>query len=91
MGDLDSVPTPAPGLFVRELDGETSIITSEGDQLHTLDEVGTFIWRCIDGRTPLSAILEAICAEFDAPREVAAADLRQFVGQLAERGIVTLA
>ncbi len=90
MNDLDRVPTVAPGLFVRELDGETSIITAEGDRLHTLDAMGTFIWRCIDGRTPLAAILDAICAEYDAPREVAAADLRQFVGQLAERGIVTL-
>ena len=90
MSDLDRVPTPAAGLFVRELDGETSIITAAGDQLHTLDEMGTFIWQRIDGRTPLAAIADAICAEYDAPRETAAADLAAFVGQLAERGIVTL-
>ncbi len=91
MSELDRVPVPAPDLFVRELDGETSIITSAGDRIDTLDAMGTFIWRRIDGKASLAAILDAICAEYDAPREVAAADLVAFVRQLAERQIVTLA
>lgn len=87
---LDDIAVPDDSLCVRDLDGEVFLFAGSGDRLHALDDLGSFIWRLLDGRRPLREVLDAILAEYDVAREIAARDLLQFVDSLAEQGVVQL-
>jgi hypothetical protein len=88
MNDLTEIPKPVQGLTVREL-GETVIIISEsGDKLHTLETVGAFIWKAIDGKSEASTILDKICNTFEVDRMQAEKDLFLFLEDLRKRGLI---
>lgn len=76
------------GLTVREIGEETVIVSERGDNLHTLNGVGQFVWRALDGERSLLAVLDLVCDEYSVARPAAQADLLEFAGQLVERGLV---
>jgi hypothetical protein len=88
MKDLSAVPVPAEGLTVKRIGKETIILTESGEELHTLDETGTFVWSAIDGKRTLRQILDILCTEYDVNREKAQKDLLLFVEALGEKEIV---
>lgn len=90
MIQLQSIPSPAAGLCVRELGGTIIIITENGDQLHSLDETGSFIWRAIDGRSAVSDIADRLCAEYDVDRSRAETDILAFLSSLEDKNLITL-
>jgi len=90
MVSLETVPVAVDKYTVREIAEETIFMADEGDELHTLDEVGSFIWKAIDGNKSLLTILNEICDEYDVERTVAENDLMKFINELAEKGIVTI-
>ena len=56
----------------------------------TLTEEGAEIAALLDGRRSTAAIIDALAAAHpEAPREVLAADVREFVQRLVDRGYVT--
>jgi len=90
MVNLDMIPVPGDSFCVREIGEETIFLAESGDELHCLDEVGTFIWKAIDGQRSLADILDRVCDEYEVSREAAQRDLTRFIRELAEKGIVTL-
>ena len=90
MVTLDNIPVPCDGFAIRELGNEIIFIADAGDELHSLDETGTFIWRNIDGSNSLSIILESICDEYEVERSRAEKDLKKFIRKLKEKGLVVL-
>jgi hypothetical protein len=86
---IDSVLVPADGYCVREVGGETILLAATGEAIHVLDEVGTFIWRQIDGRRSLDEIVEQLCADYEVDRSTAVADLVSFAGELHALGLVS--
>ncbi len=88
MISLDSVPIPCSGFTVREIGDEIIFIAEDGDELHTLDEVGCFIWKNIDGKNSLMTILNSICKEYDVEKSKAELDLKVFVLKLKDKGII---
>jgi hypothetical protein len=67
---------------VREIGDGLVIMAPQGEVTHSLEEIGAFIWRCIDGRRTMEDLLAALLAEYDVPKETAASDLQFFVEQL---------
>lgn len=90
MKDSEAVPKPADGLAVRRIGKETIILTESGEELHTLDETGSFVWFAIDGERTLAQILDMLCAEYEVSRAQARADLRVFIDVLREKEIIRL-
>ena len=88
MTNLNAVPEPADGLTVKQIGTETIILTESGEQLHTLDQTGTYVWSQIDGKKTLGRILDGICDEYDVSRERAQADLLDFINALSEKKII---
>jgi hypothetical protein len=82
------------GEFVaRSIAGDTIIVPIRGqvgdlNSIYNLNEVGSFIWGLIDGRTTLSRIVQAVCGEFEVTPEAAEEDTIEFVGALESAGIV---
>jgi len=91
MSDDALRPTLARRARMRwdEARGQHVVVVPEGVLL--LTEEGAEILALIDGRRSLGDVVEALCAAHpEAPRDVIAADLRDYLGRLVERGYVTL-
>jgi hypothetical protein len=76
-------------IAARTLGDDTLIMSTRDSTVFMLDAVGTAIWNAVDGSTPLSRIVrERVCSEFDVSDEEAYRDAKEFVGQLAQHGIL---
>jgi len=89
MENVRVVPVQAEGLTVRQIGNETIILTEEGEELHTLDETGTFVWAAIDGKKTMSQILDLICVEYEVGHDRARDDLFVFVETLKGKGLIS--
>jgi len=93
-GDVAYAPSEA--VVAREIEGEIVIVPLTAgigdleDELYTLNETGRDVWRLLDGRT-LDAVVDALLAEYDAPREAVDRDVRGLLQELLSRGIVRAA
>ena len=77
----------------RDIAGETIIVpvrssASDLDSIYTLNELGTKIWKLIDGRTSVSKIIEAVCREYDVATEVAKKDVEEFLHSIEVAGLI---
>jgi hypothetical protein len=63
------------------------IMAAEGETTHSLDGLGGFIWKRLDGRRDLAAVLAEIVAEYDVAADVAQTDLLEFAAALVAAGI----
>ena len=80
-------------LVTRRIAEESLIVPIAGDvadleSIYRLDNLGSFVWERLDGQTPLSAIADAICAEYDATRDVVTEDLREFIDTLTKARLI---
>lgn len=91
MSQLKRVPVANPEFAARNVDEETVFLSPAGDEIHSLDEVGTFIWRLIDGKRTVAEILAALVAEYEVAEDAGRRDLEAFMDELAARGLITLA
>jgi hypothetical protein len=93
-GDVAYAPSEA--VVAREIEGEIVIVPLTAgvgdleDELYTLNETGRDVWRLLDGRT-LDDVVDALLAEYDAPREAVDRDVRGLLQELLSRGIVRAA
>lgn len=74
----------------RIIDGVAMIVSTFQGKLHTLNEVGTYIWHQADGNHTLSAIIDQICQEFDVDHTRAMEDAEAFIQQLVEKDMLLL-
>jgi len=83
-----AVFAPAPQVSWREAPGELALFDARADTYHVLNPSAAGIWRLLAaGSTPDAAVAE-LCDRFNADREQVAADLRELVGRLLERGLL---
>lgn len=87
MIDLDTILTANQDCPVREVGPGLVIMDPAGTATHSLDEVGAFLWRRLDGRHSLGQVIEALVAEYDVEPDRAAADVQDFLGQLLAAGL----
>jgi len=74
----------------RKVGDEMVILSADDSSLFVLNEVGTLVWEAADGRTPLEAIVDGVCREFDVDAETARRDVTEFVQSLAGAGVVSI-
>lgn len=69
----------------------TVLLNPEAGEYLGLDEVATRVWELLDGATPVHAIVAALEAEYDAPRDRLEADVAALVGKLCALGVIEAA
>ncbi len=79
--------------MTREIAGETIIVplhahVGDLNSIYTLNEVGTMIWKFIDGKTSVPQIVEAICDAYDVAQRDAEKDAIEFLGSLKSAGLI---
>ena len=75
---------------MQESAGEAVLLDLASERYFGLDPVGTRIWALLDQGQPLQQVLDALCDEYDAPRERLQEDLLALVAELSEAGLVTV-
>ncbi len=88
MIQLNSIPVPVAGINVRELGDTIIIINENGDELHSIDEIGSFIWKSIDGASSVHDILDKLCGAYEVDRSRAEGDLKNFLIVLKEKKLI---
>ena len=73
----------------RVIEGEAVILSMETKVLRGLNPVGSRIWELIDGERSVEQIVGVIVKEFDVEPARADEDVRSFVQEVLEKGLVT--
>jgi len=99
-GPTSNTARPAGEVFTRDqsavtrrIAGETVIVpvrddVADLDSIYTLNETGTFVWDLLDGRRTVDELIDAVVAEFEVAREVAAADVARLIASLSAEGLL---
>jgi hypothetical protein len=95
-GMLNEVFGPSPDVVARKIEGEVIIIPIVAgigdldDDLYTLNVTGQAIWEKMDGKKSVRAIVEELCAEYQAPMDIIQRDVEGIVNELARRKLIHL-
>lgn len=75
-------------LYVRDgevvakvVGGRVHLFTRDDMQLHTFNEVASFIWGVLEEPCAESEIVSRVVGEYDVAESMAKADVREFLGQ----------
>ena len=79
----------APTTASRVIEGEAVILSLDTKVLRGLNPVGSRVWDLIDGQRSVEEIAGLIVKEFDVERSQADQDVRGFVQELLDKGLVT--
>ncbi len=90
---MQAIYRPSPDVVARTVEQEILIVPlvggiGETDDLFSLNETGRAVWSRLDGRTTLGQVVDALAAEYTAPREEIEADVRGLMLELVGRKIV---
>ncbi len=82
-----------PEFISREIAGELVLVpvgtaAKNCDGLITCNEVGTFIWKCLESDTSVAAVAKEICKEFEVDEVTAAKDAEEFIDRLKHLGAI---
>ena len=79
-------PRSLPGLGEQLIDGEAVIVNAQGGEILVLNEAGALIWQLLDGEHSVATLVAAVQEAFEVEESTAAADVREFLTTLADRG-----
>lgn len=80
----------SPFLAWRIIEGEAVIISPQERELHSLNEVGTEIWRMADGSRTLRQIAQELSQTYEIAPEEVLPDVLAFTQQLVDKGVAFL-
>jgi pyrroloquinoline quinone biosynthesis protein D len=86
--DEDAIPRLAPGVRLKFDQARDCWVVLAPERVVMPDETALEILRRCDGGTRLGAIIDALAAEYEAPRETIAADVRELMSELTRNGIL---
>lgn len=79
--------------LMRQIAGEHIIVPTgeaavEFNGLITVNEIGAFLWKKLQGEATEEELLQAVLEEYDTDEATARADIRAFLQKLEENGIL---
>ena len=80
------IPRFARGVRLHEDKARGRWVVMAPERMFVPDETALEVLRLVDGARDVEAILDALAAKFDAPREDIAADVRPMLEDLVAKG-----
>lgn len=80
------IPRFARGVRLHEDKARSRWVVMAPERMFVPDETALEVLRLVDGARDVEAILDALAAKFDAPREDIAADVRPMLEDLVAKG-----
>jgi hypothetical protein len=77
-------------VMLQEVGGEGVLLDLRSERYFGLDEVGTRIWRLVEGDGRLQVVHAQLLDEYDVEPARLEHDLRELIGRLAEAGLVNV-
>lgn len=81
-----SIVHQASRIASRVIEGQAVVIVMDEQRLHTLNEVGTFVWTQAEKPIRVEEIVERVRAEYDVSPEQAMSDVVAFTDELVRLG-----
>jgi hypothetical protein len=88
--DLSDCYRPASDVLARRLGEEVVLLDLRRGTYYGLDATGQRVWTLLQECATLGELVGRLAEEFEAPREVLAADVVELVDRLAGEGLVVL-
>lgn len=85
------VPRAKPSVASVELDGERVLYDTGTGRLHRLDPVGSVVWACFDGRSPVGELTADLAAGFGVAVEQVRSDVIELVNTMLDAGLLETA
>ena len=86
---MESRITQSKRIAARVVDGKAVVVVIDTRALHTLNEVGTFVWEQLDERErAVTDLVDAIEAAFEVDRDKASKDVMGFLNTMADLGAI---
>ena len=83
-------PRLAAGVRLKVDPARDSWVVLAPERVILPDDTALEVLRRCDGATSLGAIIDALAADYDAPRATIAADVQMLLGELAQNGILRI-
>ncbi|HEV7267585.1 MAG TPA: pyrroloquinoline quinone biosynthesis peptide chaperone PqqD [Falsiroseomonas sp.] len=80
------IPRFPPGVRLHHDRARERWVVMAPERMFVPDETALEVLRLVDGARDVDAIVDALAAKFDAPRDVIATDVRAMVDDLVARG-----
>ena len=74
-----------------DLAGEMAIVNFDNGVYYGLDPMGARIWNLLREPSTIEELCDTLAAQYDVERATLESDVRAFVGELAEHGLVEMA
>lgn len=87
---LDTIPVPNPNVVGRVVADEAVLVLPDKGTVKVLNEVGARIWSLVDGVRSAREIALLIFSEYNVEQAAAEEDTLVFLGDLADRDVLTL-
>lgn len=80
-------------IISRKILDEVLLVPIQGtvadmQRIHTLNPVAEYIWQNLDGQKTIQEILNGVLDTFNVPKDVACADLLEFIQQLHDNRLI---
>ncbi|MGB0921018.1 MAG: pyrroloquinoline quinone biosynthesis peptide chaperone PqqD [Alphaproteobacteria bacterium] len=85
-----AIPALSPHIQVRFDEARGQWIMNAPERVLLLDDQGVAILNKVTGEDALATIIDDLAAAYDAPRDAIAADVIEFLGDLVEKGFVSV-
>lgn len=74
----------------QEIEGQTVVVVPAKNELHVLDEVGTFLWTELSRFCSAEDLAQILCEEFDVGPDQAKRDVDAFLETLLGKELLIL-
>jgi hypothetical protein len=85
-----TVVTRNPSILFNDFDDGLMMMDIDSGHYFDIDSVGGRIWALIEAPVTLDTICDSLVAEYEVEDSVCRAETIGFIGELAEKGLVTL-
>jgi PqqD family protein of HPr-rel-A system len=86
---LNLAPAHAPSVATAVLDDEAVLYDERDGAVHVLNATATVVWNCLDGETPVSAIISELAHAFAVDEATMQAHVVGMVEDLASKDLLT--
>jgi pyrroloquinoline quinone biosynthesis protein D len=76
------------GLLSQRAADTRILLDPKDGRYYALDEVSGRIWDLCDGTRTVAQVVATLCGEYEAPAETVEADVLEFLGDLANDGLI---
>jgi hypothetical protein len=87
---VDTVVSRRRDSIARQVGDDMVVLTPENYTLHVFNEVGARIWEVCSQPMSVGDLTNTLAQEYDVDTEELEADVLEFIGELAHKGILDL-